>query len=1053
VTGWAERKSRARRPRGSSRLLERFRSVVAASLLGCSTLFACSTPTPVTSGTKPSENWEATIDEADAQYEAGHYDDALQLAREAERIARTQQPLDERLALSLLSKARPLKVLRRTDEALAALQEALDVCIAVHGEAASATGIVLNAISDLHFTESRFALAAQYLEGATNIARKSGDQAHLATLLGNQAWLQINLYDYKKARTAVEGAIELLQQLGNERDLAHQYRTLGVVLAATREPAEAERVLLGALALDERYFGEATLATAAGHCQLAGILSSTGRVEKALEHYDDCLRIREAVVSARDPRFGIIAETIENVAGLYSARGDHASAISLYQRALRIRRQMFGPESIDAARASVLLASAYYEANDAKRALFTLAPASAILRQHDVSGRVLQDAQMLTVKILLATNDPEYLAKAKALAEQLAAQQSAAGLPPARIQTLQFLGAICLKLNDRRCALSAFNTMLESHRATFGEPHQRVANAHISLGAAWYWFNDFKRAREQFDAGFDQWRRISGTAADSPFSIETTNTYIDTLWRTQTEGAERSTAQAASFRAAQLSARSEAARALAQLSARVAAGSDQLSELVRTSQDLDAARSHLESQYANVLAASADVDRAQKLENLRAQVNKVRSARESATRRLARSLPAYRALAQPEVLEPRQVQRLLAPGELLVAFNFGPHATFAWGISREQVVWKKLAVSRKQVAETVTALRRGLDVNASPAGARGVTLKSAAQGLRFDRTLAHDLYRQLLGPFEQSLARANRLLFVPDGPLESLPPSVLVTEPPPSGPANFRDYRETAWLIRDHPVTILPSISSLASLQKVSGEQPGASKPFLGVGDPLVERFVDTRGCADSPQRSQALALAELHPLGNTRPELLEISRTLGGGPRNVLFGARATESSVRAANLKAFRVLSFATHGLVPGEVPELDEPALVLTPDRACSPQSGLLTASEVSQLQLRAQWVILSACNTASSDGKPSSRGLSGLARAFFYAGAQAVLVSHWSVADSAAMALTTTTFAELGSTPEGDKAKALQHAMLRVMNDPRRPEAAHPAYWAPFVLVGR
>jgi CHAT domain-containing protein len=159
-----------------------------------------------------------------------------------------------------------------------------------------------------------------------------------------------------------------------------------------------------------------------------------------------------------------------------------------------------------------------------------------------------------------------------------------------------------------------------------------------------------------------------------------------------------------------------------------------------------------------------------------------------------------------------------------------------------------------------------------------------------------------------------------------------------------------------------------------------------------------------------------------------------------------------RAGELSRYRVVAFATHGLVSGELKGLAEPALVLTPPEAASLEDdGLLTASEVAQLELDADWVILSACNTAAGSSG-GGEALSGLARAFFYAGTRSLLVSHWPVYSDAAVRLTSEALGAMAEEPGMGRAEALRRSMLAFLDEDALPADAHPARWAPFSLIG-
>jgi CHAT domain-containing protein len=191
--------------------------------------------------------------------------------------------------------------------------------------------------------------------------------------------------------------------------------------------------------------------------------------------------------------------------------------------------------------------------------------------------------------------------------------------------------------------------------------------------------------------------------------------------------------------------------------------------------------------------------------------------------------------------------------------------------------------------------------------------------------------------------------------------------------------------------------------------------------------------------------------------ELQSIRAALGAPAKALYLGDRAREARLRSMDLSHTNVLVLATHGLLAGEVRGATEPGLVLTPPaKASEKDDGYLSASEVSALRLDADWVILSACNTAAGDGSAGAPGLSGLARAFFYAGARNLLASHWPVRDDVAAQLTVRTISLLRTNPQMSRAQALQQAMREVRDDKSHDGPgdtwAHPNAWAPFVLIG-
>lgn len=200
---------------------------------------------------------------------------------------------------------------------------------------------------------------------------------------------------------------------------------------------------------------------------------------------------------------------------------------------------------------------------------------------------------------------------------------------------------------------------------------------------------------------------------------------------------------------------------------------------------------------------------------------------------------------------------------------------------------------------------------------------------------------------------------------------------------------------------------------------------------------------------------SQIPRLPETREELVSIAQALrGDAVADLKLGDQATRQSVLSASVSGLlerkRVVAFATHGLMALDLPGLDEPALALagTAANIQEPIANLLTLKDVMGLRLNADWVILSACNSAAADGK-AEEAMSGLARGFFYAGSRSVLVTHWAVETESAKQLTSATFEHYATHAQAPKAESLRQAMLKVM---RLPKFAHPAYWAPYALVG-
>ena len=182
----------------------------------------------------------------------------------------------------------------------------------------------------------------------------------------------------------------------------------------------------------------------------------------------------------------------------------------------------------------------------------------------------------------------------------------------------------------------------------------------------------------------------------------------------------------------------------------------------------------------------------------------------------------------------------------------------------------------------------------------------------------------------------------------------------------------------------------------------------------------------------------------------------LEANSEDIKLGEAASVTDIKHERLDNYRVVYFATHALVAGDVEKFvkvkAEPALVLSiPEKTTEEDDGLLRASDVAMLKMNADFVVLSACNTAAGD-KPGAEALSGLARAFFYAGARSLIVSNWEVDSESTVALMIGLFGALKGNPHLSYAEALRLSMLRMLGNSSKPEWAQPKFWAPFIVVG-
>ncbi|WP_128892163.1 CHAT domain-containing protein [Erythrobacter sp. HKB08] len=446
---------------------------------------------------------------------------------------------------------------------------------------------------------------------------------------------------------------------------------------------------------------------------------------------------------------------------------------------------------------------------------------------------------------------------------------------------------------------------------------------------------------------------------------------------------------------------------------------------------------------------------------------------------LQQAAPDYFKLIQPAPLSLADAQATLGSDEaalLILPSEFGTHIM---AVTADELRWHRSDLNEAEVAAMVRRLLwfSGGNIEATDAEIDAWTADVDGGANGFDRTSAHRLYLELIAPLEDAFSEKRHLFYAGGGSLSSLPLGILVAETPTGNDDDPEALRQTEWFAGEANIVRIPSLQALAFQRRYGREELSTGVDFRGFGDPVLEGEALTRGRGSRGATPEQLAtlltrsdtgpvadvevLRQLSRLPGTRRELTQMAQAFDADSDALLIGPDATEATFKKADLSNVGVVALATHGLTAGEVGAA-EPGLVFTPPvDGTQVDDGYLTASEVAAMRINADWVILSACNTAAGDGSSGSAGLSGLARAFFYAGASNLLASHWPVRDDVAARLTVKTIELSRDDPSMSRAEAFAAAMGELRNDESADGKivdgfdttfAHPSAWAPFELIG-
>lgn len=428
--------------------------------------------------------------------------------------------------------------------------------------------------------------------------------------------------------------------------------------------------------------------------------------------------------------------------------------------------------------------------------------------------------------------------------------------------------------------------------------------------------------------------------------------------------------------------------------------------------------------------------------------------------KLRKDYPDYASIRYPEPVTAGNIP--LRGNEVLLAYKVNPGKTYLWIIEKDKKTSAiEIAVSREELIRRVGEFR-GFMENPDSLEA-------------YDPEKGQALGRLLLGEALSRIDPAKNIIITPDGVLNILPFEALTAG---------KTSNTVQYMGEKYKISYYPSASVMATMRRFK-ESPKSSTPLFALGDPVY----DDSDLRYSLKESGNIALAaadktpglnlrsavirsgfSLPRLPETRDEVLRIGELFGykTNDPNIKLDMDATKSELLKSNLGNYRFIHFATHGILSGDIPYILEPAIVLTQPGNRNPEDGFLKMSEILELKLNADTVVLSACKTAL--GKEiAGEGVVGLSRAFMLAGSKSVIVSLWSVESNSTAVLMKSFYSHLMK-PGRSKEEALRLAKQELKNQSlisddlsrgvkitrldkkTQTSTAHPFFWAPFILIG-
>jgi CHAT domain-containing protein/Tfp pilus assembly protein PilF len=894
---------------------------------------------------------------------------------------------------------------------------------------------------------------------ALDLYRRATDRNGGAQTLNNIGEVYESLGETQKALEKYNEALPIRRAIGDRKGEAITLSNIGGVYDSLGEMQKAlehynEALPISRAVGDRR--GEAILLNNLGAAYL-----SLGDMQKALETYSEALPILQAV----GERSGE-ASTLHNIGMVYATLGETQKALEKYNEALPIRRAV--GDRLGEAYTLSNIGMVYRSLGETQKALEKY---NAALQLSQAVGDRRGEANTLN-NIGTVYRSLGETQKALEKYNEALPIRRAVGDRLGEAVTLSSIGTVYWSLGETQKALEKYNEALPLSRAV-GDRNREIA-ALLGIVRVEQKRGNLTQARQTIEQAIGIIESLRTNIASQELRAsyfanrqEFFESYIDVLMQMHKQN------PAAAFDAVALEV-SERARArsllelLKESRADIRQGVDSsLLERERSLQQRLNARAAAQVSLLNRKHTPAQADAAAK------EIAAIASEYEELQVQIRARSPRYAALTQPQPLSLVDIQQqVLDPDTLFLEYSLGDNASYLFVVSQTSITSCQLP----KRAEVEAAASRVRELLTAPQPQPGDTeakhqarVKEAREGYWAQ---AAELSRMLLGPVASQLGK-KRLAIVADGALQYIPFAALPA-PSPGSDKGRNSGAEQQPLFVEHEIVSLPSASTLATLRRETAGRRPAEKSLAVLADPVftdddtrVGRNVGKAGAkektrsADSDEtdvvslqmtrsgRETGVIEAEagFGRLLSTRREAAAILALVPERERLQALDFEASRTTALRPELGEYRIVHFATHGLLNNIHPELSGIVLSLV-DEVGRPQDGFLRLQDIYNLKLPAELVVLSACQTGL--GKEiKGEGLIGLTRGFMYAGAPRIVASLWKVDDWATSELMKRFYQGMLGPEALRPAGALRQAQLSIW---KQKQWRAPYYWAAFVLQG-